>query len=94
MAIQLSYTNANSSFPTAYFRIVRIELDIESRSVVLTVRVFSTDGDRQAGRRQLETQLYVFRAADLAYFTGAANVLAGGYTALKSLPEFTGAVDV
>lgn len=94
MALQMAFTNDNTSYATAYFRIVRIELDIEARSVLLVVKVWCTDTDRQAGRRQVDIRYYVFRGPDLAYFTGARNVLAGGYDALHSLPEFAGAIDV
>jgi len=88
MAIRIPYTLTSTglSLPDAYVRITGYHGD--KQQVVYSAEIFTDKASRQAGKDPLASKQYRAQLSDLtgAWFPSL-------YTNIKSLPEFTGAVD-
>ena len=96
MALQLALSANDSpigvAFATAYFRILDFHSDIGSESEIrFTVGTYSSQTERQAGKEPVRKKLYVDSTFD---HTEAKNIKTKLYEYLKTLNEYTGAVDV
>lgn len=87
MALQINYARNGVDLPTAYLRVVSVPQQRNSDRTLVIFEVYVDVGIASAGGAHFDHGSRVFDYDPLA------NIPVG-YTLLKTLPEFAGAVDV
>jgi len=100
MALELSYENAQGVTGN-YWKIKSLRFDYSHPEVFLDVELFVSAAARSAGKQPVEVRKYQWIDTDFTgWFDSATldvvnqNPQERAYVKLKTLPEFSGAVDV
>ena len=101
MALQQSLTidSTGASYPEAYFRIMRIDIDtplaLEATTIQLHISAFVNDEARLAAKDGVWSQAFQFSAneLDFAEFTSPDSIKAALYVLLKTTEYFANATD-
>lgn len=95
MALQTSWTDPDTQVtaPTAYARVIGINVDAINQIIDLTIGLYYTQAARAAGGKPFAPPFHAWPAY-AALLGEAVDVRAAAYNFLKTLPEFTGASDV
>lgn len=95
MALQVALSFRGLTAPNAYHRIVSISLLVDPKVIEVRYGSWTTIAEYQAGTQPLQYGVGTFKAADFDSFVNTnAKPLTIAYGALKTLPEFAGAIDV
>lgn len=100
MALQMSYTSQYGSIhPSAYFKVSYLEVKASTSLVDIFVEIFNSAADKD--KTPLSKAIYCMCESDYAtYLSPSAidpeskNHIQQSYEYLKTLPDFTGALDV
>lgn len=87
MALQLSWTVDETTYPNAYARVLNCAVD--SRFSWVVVGIYADEAARWANVDPVKVESYIAATPSL---TG--DIYTAAYAFLKTLPEFAGAVDV
>lgn len=102
MALQLSLadTNVGLPAPAAYGRVVAIQVDVLQSKVQVAINVYASKSAREAGKNPVAGGQFL---ADLVASGSSSpginpdapeGIRTNAYTYLKTLPDFSGSVDV
>lgn len=94
MALQASYTDPQSkvTLPTAYVRILAIVIDAVATTIEVRLGIYATAAARTIGGTPLLS--YSAWPPFSAIMNGPVDIPVASYAYVKTLPVFTGAVDV
>lgn len=94
MAIQVAYTDGATkiSVPTAYVRILSINIDAVAQTITVTLGIYASASARQAGGTPLV--MYWAWPPFSSIMNGPVDIPVAAYNYVKTLPVFAGAVDV
>lgn len=87
MALQLSWTVNETTYPNAYARVLNVS--VSAPLSWLSVAIYADEAARWANAAPVSLETYIAATPSLA-----GDIYAAAYAFLKTLPEFAGAVDV
>jgi len=91
MALQMSFTSEEmgATFPSAYWKVDILR--VRKEEILIVVGVYSDATARQNGKRPVENRAYTKSYDEI---TGANNSIQEAYNYLKTLSEFSTAIDI